>query len=115
MNLGFDLYEDPNTSTVGLWSGGNIFGSDTIMSDADNNSSKNSSGMNADDGPDAATLLKMNVGGITVDFAAMIEEVVTTANNDNDGKEEKEVQIKSESPEAQSVGLAKTPEEPVVE
>ncbi len=115
MNLGFDLYEDPNTSTVGLWSGGNIFGSDTIMSDADNNGSKNSSGMNADDGPDAATLLKMNVGGITVDFAAMIEEVVTTANNDNDGKEEKEVQIKSESPEAQSVGLAKTPEEPVVE
>ncbi|KAF1945870.1 hypothetical protein EJ02DRAFT_431112 [Clathrospora elynae] len=86
LGLGFDLYEDPNTSTIGLWSGASIFGSDTMMLDLENDSKRAS--MDLNDGQDAAALLKMNVGGMTVDFAAMIEEVVNAANKDTEEHEE---------------------------
>jgi hypothetical protein len=59
--------------------------------------------------PEAATLLKMSVGGITVDFAAMIEEVV--ANNNGDAQE----QEASQSPDSQSQGVGQTPEVPATE
>jgi hypothetical protein len=49
----------------------------------------------------------MNVGGITVDFAAMIEEVVSNNNGDQQEAEQ--------SPENQSEGLGQTPEVPVAE
>jgi hypothetical protein len=62
----------------------------------------------------------MNVGGMTVDFAAMIEEVVGAANNEVDTNEatskdpEKVIKLEPKSPEAESEGLGETPEEPAV-
>ncbi|KAF1849291.1 uncharacterized protein K460DRAFT_394150 [Cucurbitaria berberidis CBS 394.84] len=109
LGLGFDLYEDPNTSTVGLWSGANIFGSDTLLHDMESGSKH--ADMEFDDGPDATALLKMNVGGVTVDFAAMIEEVVSAANQGAD----MDVQPAPKSPEAQSSEVGKTPDEPAAE
>lgn len=106
LGLGFELYEDPITSTTGLWSGINMFGSDTIMGNLEGGAHQMS--MDMHDGSENATLLKMNVGGITVDFAAMIEEVV--ANNNGDSQEHD--MVKSEA-ESQSVG--KTPEIPAIE
>ena len=38
--------------------------------------------MDTSDGHEAAALLKMSVGGVTVDFAAMIEEVVANNNGE---------------------------------
>ncbi|KAJ4376296.1 hypothetical protein N0V83_001579 [Neocucurbitaria cava] len=111
LGLGFDLYEDPNTSTMGLWAGGSMFGSDALMSEIETGSKRSS--IEFDDGPDAATLLKMNVGGVTVDFAAMIEEVVSAAANQDADMDVKIAPPKS--PEAQSQGLGTTPDEPVAE
>lgn len=108
LGLSFDLYEDPNTATVGLWSGASIFGSDAIMADVESGSKRASVDFN--NGPDAPTLLKMNVGGITVDFAAMIEEVVAANQDPN-----VDVEPEHKSPEAQSQGLGKTPEAPISE
>lgn len=102
LGLGFDLYEDPNTATMGLWAGASMFESDALMSDMGND---------ANDGANTAALLKMNVGGITVDFAAMIEEVVSTGveNTDMDAKPA------AKSPEEASLGLGSTLEEPAME
>lgn len=116
LGLGFDLYEDPNTSTVGMWSGDNIFDNEAMVLAMENGSKGTS--IDANHGPDAVTLLKMNVGGMTVDFAAMIEEVVSAANKDSDGNEngsgpmEQDIKPTHTSPETKSEGLAKTPEEP---
>ncbi|CAG5164516.1 uncharacterized protein ALTATR162_LOCUS6665 [Alternaria atra] len=118
LGLGFDLYEDPNTSSVGLWSGDNIFDNETMVLNMENGSKRGS--IDGTDGPDAAVLLKMNVGGMTVDFAAMIEEVVGTANKEADANEatskdsEKGIKLEPKSPEAESEGLGKTPDEPAV-
>jgi hypothetical protein len=116
LGLGFDLYEDPNTSTVGLWSGDNIFDNETIMLDMENGSKRgNVEGIT---GPDAAALLKMNVGGMTVDFAAMIEEVVGVANKGTEAKAamsknaEAGIKLEPKSPEDECEGMGKTPEEP---
>ncbi|KAF2126823.1 hypothetical protein P153DRAFT_70823 [Dothidotthia symphoricarpi CBS 119687] len=105
LGLGFDLYEDPNTSTIGLWSDANIFGSDLLMSGFDDGHQR----MELVEGPDTTALLKMNVGGITVDFASMIEDVVGVVNNDADMEEIRK------STEVESQSLAKTPETPVTE
>jgi hypothetical protein len=79
-------------------------------------------------------MLKMTVGGITLDFASMIEEVVAANNNENAGTTEAEevcpeaieaqpcpemtktqpdteVTETQTSPEATSQGLAQTPSE----
>ncbi|KAF7573418.1 GAL4 domain-containing protein [Pyrenophora tritici-repentis] len=115
---GFDLYEDPNTSSAaGLWNGENIFGNETMMLTMENGSRRGS--LDADNSPDAAALLKMNYGGMTVDFAAMIEEVVGASNKDmdlnNTAREDTEDDVKPAvpiSPEAESQCVGKTPEEP---
>ncbi|KAI4939994.1 uncharacterized protein J4E92_001281 [Alternaria infectoria] len=118
LGLGFDLYEDPNTSTVGLWSGDNIFDNETMMLDMENGSKRGSVDGNA--GPDAASLLKMNVGGMTVDFAAMIEEVVGAANKEADINEvtskilDASIKLEPKSPEDEREDMGKTPEEPTV-
>jgi hypothetical protein len=106
LGLGFDLYEDPNTSTMGLWSGENIFGNETMVLDMNDGSKRTS--LDVNDGPDAAALLKMNVGGMTVDFAAMIEEVVSAANKHTNAHEstaepmDEDVKPAATSPEAES-------------
>lgn len=86
LGLAFDLYEDPDTAsaTAGLWSGtgggtGGMFGGNgSMMADGVGEDARRPADLeyNNDQGPDAVALLKMNVGGVTVDFAAMIEEVV---------------------------------------
>jgi hypothetical protein len=115
LGLGFDLYEDPNTSTAGLWNADNVFGNETIMLDIENSSKHGS--MDTHDGPDATALLKMNVGGMTVDFAAMIEEVVSAASKDAVDNEETSSAQKPtpKSPETESQSIGKTPEEPAAE
>ncbi|KAF2269888.1 hypothetical protein CC78DRAFT_508567 [Lojkania enalia] len=76
-NLEFSLYEDPATSTVGLWSGPSIFeGSDAIVfEDAEGNTNR-----------DANT---SQIPEISVDFAAMIEEVVRSGSEEARGKDDK--------------------------
>ena len=106
------------------------------MLDVDDDT-KGGSGLTDD--TEATTMLKMTVGGITVDFASMIEEVV--ANNDQNtdiveadkiSPEATETQSSPEmfktqsntdtevtetqtSPEAASQGLVPTPEAPEAE
>ncbi|OAL44538.1 hypothetical protein IQ07DRAFT_242492 [Pyrenochaeta sp. DS3sAY3a] len=106
LGLGFDLYEDPNTSTMGLWTGGSMFGSDAL-SEVDTGSKRPS--MDFHDGQDTTTLLKMNVGGVTVDFAAMIEEVVSTAND-----EDLYAKSPEKSPGNDSQVFGTTPDEPTM-
>jgi hypothetical protein len=77
--LGFELYEDPSTATASLWSGVGMFGNDML------GSFDTEVKMDLAEIPESAALLKMNVGGVTVDFAAMIEEVV--ANNQREAEE----------------------------
>jgi hypothetical protein len=110
LGLAFDLYEDPNTSTMGLWSGENIFGNETLVLDMEGGASAD-----INDGPEAAALLKMHVGGMTVDFAAMIEEVVSAANKDAGESMDKDVKPVAKSPEAESQGISTTPEAPASE
>jgi hypothetical protein len=104
LGMGFELYEDPTTATTGLWSGAGMFDNDALMGNYDDDVK-----MDMNEAPEAATLLKMSVGGITVDFAAMIEEVV--ANNNGDAQE----QEASQSPDSQSQGVGQTPEVPATE
>lgn len=99
LDLGFDLYEDPNTASMGLWAGGGMFDGDALMSDMDHN--------NSNDVTEGGALLKMNVGGITVDFSAMIEEVVSTAAEEGETDSKPVV-----SPEESSIASAMTPDEP---
>ncbi|EAT81847.2 hypothetical protein SNOG_10453 [Parastagonospora nodorum SN15] len=99
LGLGFELYEDPITSTTGLWNGASMFGSDSMLHSFDNDVK-----MELNNGQETAALLKMNVGGITMDFAAIIEEVVA---NNNGEQQDTETAI---SPEDQSQGLGQTPE-----
>jgi hypothetical protein len=103
LGMGFELYEDPTTATTGLWSGASMFDNDMLLHSYDNDVK-----MDMNDVPETAALLKMNVGGITVDFAAMIEEVVA---HNGDGHE----QEASSSPESQSQGIGNTPEVPATE
>ncbi|RMZ70728.1 gata transcription factor [Pyrenophora seminiperda CCB06] len=118
---GFDLYEDPNTSSAaGLWNGENIFGNETMMLSMENSNSRRASLAADNNSPDAAAFLKMNYGGMTVDFAAMIEEVVGASNKDTESndavRDDAEDDIKPvaahTSPEAESQCIGKTPEEP---
>jgi hypothetical protein len=104
LGLGFELYEDPTTSTTGLWSG--MFSSDTMMGNLESGAHQLSMDMHGV--PEHAALLKMNVNGITVDFAAMIEEVVAS----NDGEFSEDGLVKSE---VESETMGQTPEMPVDE
>ncbi|KAH7068320.1 hypothetical protein BKA63DRAFT_521559 [Paraphoma chrysanthemicola] len=106
LGLGFEMYEDPETATAGLWGGVSMFGSDAMMADYED--VKPSQG-DLNEGVEKTTLLKMNVGGITVDFAAMIEEVVSHNHGDADEQDN------GVSPEADSQGLGRTPEVPAAE
>ncbi|KAF2029205.1 hypothetical protein EK21DRAFT_68085 [Setomelanomma holmii] len=106
LGLGFEMYEDPETATAGLWSGVNMFGNDAMMADFQD-PKPNIAELNG--GMEKATLLKMNVGGITVDFAAMIEEVVS---NNNEDAQEQESEV---SRETESQGLGRTPDVPTAE
>jgi hypothetical protein len=110
LDLGFDLYEDPNTSSAGLWEDTNMFGSDAVMLDIDNGSKRGS--VDVTNGADNTALLKMNVGGITVDFAAMIDDVVGGADSISDDEDVKHV---SNSPGATSQAHSQTPEIPAAE
>lgn len=76
--LGFSLYEDPATSTVGLWSGASIFNSDPIRMEDEHEGAE--SGMTGTrQGAENETILKIN--GLSVDFAAMIEGVANGSRN----------------------------------
>ena len=131
LGLGFDLYEDPNTSSVGMWNDSNMFSSDAVMADVDPNV-KDGSDLTEVTGGTA--MLKMTVGGITVDFASMIEEVVNNNDHDEDSMDETleatETQLSPEStklqalleatrtqtsPRTMSQGLVQTPEAPVAD
>jgi hypothetical protein len=70
----FSVFEDPNTSTIGLWSGASIFDvNDAIMSDAPDEQQND-----AHDGTTTPKILTIN--GISLDFSSMIEEVVGNVN-----------------------------------
>jgi len=77
-NFDFNVFEDPNTSTAALWNGASIFeSSDAIMSDThvgdqDQHSIGNGSGVTV-----------LNLNGISLEFAAMIEDVVGTTSKNN--------------------------------
>lgn len=124
--LGFDLYEDPNTSSVGMWNDTNMFNSDAIMLDAD---SDNKDKSDMADSTEATAMLKMTVGGITVDFASMIEEVVGNSDENANPSDATETQpcpetttpqsnttsrasLKATIPEATSQGSVRTLEAP---
>ncbi|KAH7380241.1 hypothetical protein DE146DRAFT_289599 [Phaeosphaeria sp. MPI-PUGE-AT-0046c] len=107
LGLGFELYEDPTTSTAGLWNGVSMFGNDGMMHSFDGEVK-----MELSEVPESGALLKMNVGGITMDFGAMIDEVVA-GDNAIDGDEDTERRTRSESRGLE--GLGKTPEVPVGE
>jgi hypothetical protein len=73
--LGFSLYEDPETATVGLWSGASIFNSDPVhINDDQAHGDVGVSAIGAIGNGSHETMLKIN--GLSADFAAMIEEVV---------------------------------------
>lgn len=112
LNLGFDLYEDPETASNGLWGSTGMFGNDNLMDSMGSGEAQGSRHASMDfttDGPDATALLKMNVGGITVDFAAMIEDVVSAPREeDEDAKATMSLEDRS-----RRVGL--TPEGPANE
>ena len=135
LGLGFDLYEDPNTSTVGMWTDPNMFADDNAMLDVDNDTK---GGSDMTDGTGATAMLKMSIGGITVDFASMIEEVVGNSDEGAEatgeqqqlgltaietqpcpemGKTQSSIEVVQTraSPEATSQGLAQTPEAPDME
>ncbi|KAF3009904.1 hypothetical protein E8E13_010884 [Curvularia kusanoi] len=131
MGTGFDLYEDPNTASTGMWDDSTMFSSDAIMADVD---SEVKGGSDMTEVTGGTAMLKMTVGGITVDFASMIEEVVNTNDQDTDAVEMEQTSpeaVEAEpspevtksrpvvdaastqaSPEATSQGLAQTPEVP---
>ncbi|KAK7192560.1 hypothetical protein DPSP01_006501 [Paraphaeosphaeria sporulosa] len=71
----FSVFEDPNTSTVGLWSGASIFDvNDVAMSDAPADEQQS----DAQNGNATPKILTIN--GISLDFTSMIEEVVGNVN-----------------------------------
>jgi hypothetical protein len=107
LDLGFDLYEDPNTSTMGLWSGASMFGSDAML---DLETGTAQPGVGEAFFSQAPALLKMNVGGITVDFAAMIDDVVAP-----NADEDMDVKASANAEDDQSQAFAKTPDVPVVD
>jgi hypothetical protein len=107
LGLGFDLYEDPNTATMGLWSGASMFGSDALL---DLEGGAKHPTLDLENGSPTSTLLKMHVGGVTVDFAAMMEDIV--------GADEDDVMNARPVPdisEDESQGLVKTPDAPAIE
>ncbi|KAF2005574.1 hypothetical protein P154DRAFT_482976 [Amniculicola lignicola CBS 123094] len=73
---GFALYEDPETRTVGLWSGASIFqGSDAVDGDGAGGEEQERQDDEMDEGEgDVKTGLKIN--GLQLDFTTMIEGVV---------------------------------------
>ncbi|KAF2181924.1 hypothetical protein K469DRAFT_637249 [Zopfia rhizophila CBS 207.26] len=76
--LGFSLYEDPETATIGLWSGPSIFeGSDAVMPEQ----------QEACEAGRESTV-EGSKTHVTVDFAAIIREVV--GDGENSGKQERE-------------------------
>ncbi|KAF2689249.1 hypothetical protein K458DRAFT_357885 [Lentithecium fluviatile CBS 122367] len=75
--LNFSVFEDPNTSTVGLWSGASIFdGSDAVIPDP--SVSEHKGRRPSHDAPE----FKMN--DISMDFSALLEGVVGDANKNGD-------------------------------
>jgi hypothetical protein len=75
--LNFSVFEDPNTSTVGLWSGASIFeGNGTGMGDCHVHG--NESGRASGDTTEFKT------SDMSMDFSALLEGVVGTANQAND-------------------------------
>jgi hypothetical protein len=84
LGLGFELYEDPSTSTAGMWNGVGMFNTDML------GSFDTEVKMDLAEIPESAALLKMNVGGVTVDFAAMIEEVVANNQRESEGSSSEE-------------------------
>ncbi|KAF1918326.1 hypothetical protein BDU57DRAFT_586756 [Ampelomyces quisqualis] len=106
LGLGFELYEDPSTSTAGLWGGASMFESDAILGSFDKDIK-----MEMNDMPESSALLKMHVGGVTVDFAAMMEEVAA----DKPAEPHELESTSASSPERPSSNLAQTPEAPVGE
>lgn len=71
--LGFSLYEDPATSTVGLWSGASMFeGSDAITMEEQHHQGTGQHGG------------VLTTTDISVDFAAMIEGVVGKGSEKNE-------------------------------
>ncbi|KAF2644061.1 hypothetical protein P280DRAFT_496511 [Massarina eburnea CBS 473.64] len=76
--LGFNVFEDPNTSTVGgIWSGASIFdGSDTMMSEA---AASDNADMGQQTMPADLNMLKMH--GISADFDVLIAQVTPSADS----------------------------------
>lgn len=105
LGVGFELYEDPSTATTtGLWSGASMFDSDALMMDFDK------SGSNTRGGNEAQEMLKMSVGGVTVDFASLIGDVV------GQEQEQEQGQGRGQEGEVESrEGVGKTPDGPGVE
>lgn len=105
--LGFSVFEDPNTSTVGLWSGASIFGSDAVISGIETGEAKE-----AERRGSAQPTLKMD--GISVDFAAMIEQVVGASEDQTQSSEGRVkmpvVAMREESHEKTSGDKDKAPE-----
>jgi len=92
--LGFSLYEDPATSTVGLWSGASIFNSDPIrMEDEDGNVYGGLTSI----GHGGENETRLKIDGLSVDFAAIIEQVVATANQEADTGLDAEATLNIES------------------
>ncbi|ORY09950.1 hypothetical protein BCR34DRAFT_567529 [Clohesyomyces aquaticus] len=78
--LGFSLYEDPATSTVGLWSGASIFeGSDAVAFEEHEFRGMD---METQDSHDGGADAGKHGHDIPVDFAAMIEGVVREGSGD---------------------------------
>lgn len=80
-----------------------MFGNDGMMHSFDGEVK-----MELSEVPENGALLKMNVAGITMDFGAMIEEVVA---GDGAGAVEEETRSPSETQGLE--GMGKTPEVPV--
>lgn len=75
-NFDFSVFEDPNTSTVGLWSGASIFDvNDAIMDNAPVDEEQSE----AEDTNAPPKILTIN--GISLDFSTMIEDVVGNVPN----------------------------------
>ncbi|KAF2122918.1 hypothetical protein BDV96DRAFT_561647 [Lophiotrema nucula] len=95
--LGFSLYEDPDAATVGLWSGQSLLGSDSLnLDDLNPEAELHNEGSN------------LKISEISVDFAAMIESVVSEGSGN--GKESASPQQHDEQNEKEPVSLEQSVE-----
>jgi hypothetical protein len=103
--LGFSVFEDPNTSTVGLWSGTSIFdGNDVIMSEAHNAEN--------DEHVHMADLNMHKMHGISADFEALIAQVAGGSNND---VAEQTLSVDAQNPSTQPESVPTTDPDNVIE